>query len=80
MGIINYYMILIGIVLSILLIQVAYEIQLLIKLNGKEKCSYCGLPLTNPYKASITFTSFKCKRWWCNLLKFLGYLTKKPNE
>lgn len=77
----NYYALLIGIILSISLIQIAYEIRLITKLKNKNKCSYCGLHLTDQFKMSLPFPgiplNFKCKRWWCDFFKYLGYLTPK---
>lgn len=82
MTIIEYYVILISLVISIVAVQVGYELRLKKKLKKNEnKCSYCGQHLTNDFGMSLPLPGtpiiYKCKRWWCNLMKYLGYLTVK---
>lgn len=84
MGTLDYYIILLSIVGSVFAIQYAYELRLTTKFKDRDLCSYCGRHVTNEFTMSYGMTGlpriFKCKRWWCNLLKFFGYLTKKTKE
>ena len=73
----DYYLILLGIIITIIGGLYAYELNRKINLKSKDKCSYCGFPLTDHYKVSLSIEIFKCKRWWCNFLKYLGYLKAK---
>ncbi len=82
---INYYIIL-GVVISCVIgIQFAVELRRKsnAKKNGQETlCVYCGQPIDNK-RFSMSYgwpgklRVYKCRRWWCNLGKKLGYLEKK---
>lgn len=81
MAIIDYYIILISVVVLGMVIQVGYEVRQNVKFKDRGKCSYCEQHLTETFGMSFPFvgapTIFKCRRWWCNLLKHLGYLKVK---
>jgi len=82
MEIYDYYILLITIVMSIWALQYLYELNLEDKLEGKDKCSYCGFPLGRRYTISWIFTPtiYACSRWWCKIMRKMGYLTHKPRE
>jgi hypothetical protein len=52
--------------------------------NKKDRCVYCHLPVGNRNTISYGWPGklqiIKCKRWWCDLGKNLGYLIPKDYE
>lgn len=77
---IDYYTTLLGCIL--LIISICYNLELWRKRNGKKNdvCTYCGCQLGNNFSMSYGIPGiprvYKCKRWWCNMGKYLGYLEK----
>jgi len=46
------------------------------KTEDKLLCSYCRRPLGKSYSFNsifVTPTVYKCKRWWCNLMKKMKF-------
>lgn len=78
---VEYYVVLISIVVAVVAVQVGYELRLKIKFKNNDKCSYCGQHVNDNFKMSLPVPgvpiTFKCKRWWCSFLKYLGYITVK---
>jgi hypothetical protein len=79
---IEYYLLLFALIASCFAIHYGIELRRKSKaVKDHTNCSYCGQLLHTSFRMSYGWPGiprvYKCKRWWCDLGKYLGYLEPK---